>query len=177
MRNEFRTLLGIMVLSVFLIAGCSKTGGKALNSAVSGNQTAATQTGQVDPLKLVTRDEAVQALGEPVQPGELKDTGNPLGQKLVDFKATGSDHMLQLSVVVGTPDHDPGALFDGMRHGNPNTSYRDLAGLGDKAFSFPAGITVLKGDVVFSLTEMPVPKGQRLETLKALAVTVTQRLD
>lgn len=107
---------------------------------------------------------------------ELKDTGNDLGQKLVEFYATDSHHLLQLSIVVGTPGHDPGTIFDGWKNMDPKNPLPDITGLGDKAFSFPAGITVLKGNVVFTLTEVPLPKGTKFDDLKALTATVVQRL-
>ncbi|HWP97957.1 MAG TPA: hypothetical protein VN426_14025 [Syntrophomonadaceae bacterium] len=173
--------LALLILVLSLTACSSTTSKDAGQTPASKSESKA---GLIDPTKLITQEEATQALGEASKAAELKDTKNPLGQKLVLFNAASekSFKLLQLSFIqnegLATEKLASGytvkQLYTDTRKNLQDAT--DLPGLGDQAFWVPSGLHVLKGNVYFSITLTNLSKPDNLEKAKIVAQKVLSRL-
>ena len=135
-----------------LLAGCGSSGsadnatGSATNSATTTAGPAAASTGATDACTLVTEQDASTALG----------TTSGLG------KEAGSSHSSQCvygdGALIITTDDQGKTSFDTQRSAitaAPKGSWKDISGVGDRAFEAHAGpevtVTFYKGTIMVSI--------------------------
>jgi len=173
----------LMIWLLLLAAGCGgKTGApQGDNGAAKDTETARELA---DPLTLLTRAEAEAFLGEPVKEPELRDTENPLGQKIC-FYAPASDQaarFIQLSLVqnegmaknLRDQKYDVRQLYTETKKNF--TDARDVAGVGDEAFWSTNGLHILKGNAYLNISVGNSDKPENLELAKQVAEKALPRL-
>lgn len=134
----------VTLIAAVALAGCGSgkepttptgNGGGAVNSGPSGGG----DTALPDPCSLVTQDEAATALGKAVAAG-VPANGRE-GKSCVFSASVGSVVVLVFS------DADYGAIYASSKAAY-GTKFSDVPGVGDQAFSTPAGVYVHKGRLV-----------------------------
>jgi len=119
---------------------------------------------KLDPVKLLTKQEAQEALGKPVKDAEIKE--NPTG-KICVYSSQDGDSFIQLAL----QDKDNAVqIFTDLK---TNLKGIPAPGIGDNAFWAPPGLHVLKGKVYFSIAS---GKGGVQEINTKLAKIVLTRL-
>ncbi|MCL5291490.1 MAG: hypothetical protein M1548_03045 [Actinobacteria bacterium] len=160
MARKMLVSLLFLVALVTLAVGCSgakpaSTEGKG--SSASKREIKAKADGPlVDVKSLLTKAEVEAVLGEPVKDPELKETGNPLGQRIVTFTAV-ADSSLQMVTVsmVQTEGIDPQLKSNGRDAAKQFKivkvafdSIQPVTGVGDEAYWHKqTGFHVLKNNV------------------------------
>lgn len=180
-----RYLALLMLCVILFAAGCGGSG-KAGASQEDAGGAKETETAKVliDPGTLLTKAEAEAALGEQVKEPELKDTKNPLGQKLCIYKPVSekSDRFIQISVVQNE------GMSEKVRQNGTNVTqlYQDtkknltdakpVSGIGDEAFWGTNGLHILKGNVYLVISVGNTGRPENLELAKGVAEKVVSRL-
>jgi hypothetical protein len=174
----------LMFCMILLAAGC----GGSSKTATQGESGAAKDTGTVkglvDPQTLLTKAEAETLLGQPVKEPELKDTKNPMGQKLVFFSAVSDKALtfIQISLVqnegmsktLRDQKYDVKQLYTDTKKGLNDT--KDVAGIGDEAFWGTNGLHILKGSFYINISVGNTSKAENLELAKKVAEKAMPRL-
>jgi hypothetical protein len=137
--------------------------------------------GSSNPCGLLTKDEAEAFAGEAVTSPELKDTKNPLGQKMCLYN-TVSSRLIQISVI-RTADMAPDTRKHGQTAAKVYKSTKEMLepvepvqGVGDDAFWGTPGLHILKGDIYALISVGNTSKRENLELAKRIAAKVLPRL-
>lgn len=179
-----RRLIALLMFCVLLFAaGCGGSGKPGSPQGDSGSKET-TAKGLVDPGTLLTKAEAEAFLGEPVKDPDLKDTKNPLGQKIC-FYAPVSDtaaRFIQLSLVqnegMSKSQRDSGYTVKQLYEDTKKnlTDAKPVAGIGDDAFWGTNGLHILKGNVYLNISVGNSSKPESLELAKKVAEKALPRL-
>jgi hypothetical protein len=137
----------------------------------------------VNPGTLLSRDDAAALLGEPVDEGQLKQAGPPLGRVLCTYGASAqtSAEAVQLCVVRTQ------TMSDQLRHSGYSArklfedgkALQPVFGVGDEASRFGREIAVVRGDTEFNLSiglPTALASGMEAAALTATAGDVAARL-
>lgn len=178
MRPSNRLCLGAVLLAC--LAGCG-----------SSEDPAKAPAPQADPCALVSQAEAAQALAQEVQPGQPRDTANPLGQRICFYSGTGSEpplRFVQVSLVTSR-GMQPGLREQGYSAGRLYADSKallenpeEIAGLGQAAFfgggglKAGAGLHVLKGESYLVIQVASGEAKRNLDLAKGLAAKALARL-
>lgn len=174
-----------VLLCIGLLTSCSNSEKAGTPNPTSSQQSDATSK-VVDPVSLITQEEAASILGEPSKPAEVKTQQvNPMGQKEVIFNPVNEDSfkMLQLSIVQNegmnknmiASGYTVKKLYEDTRKGF--TEARDISGIGDQAFQRPSWLHVLKGNTYFVVfINNKTTDAQKEEAAKSLALKIISRL-
>lgn len=180
--KQFWPLIIFCVL--LLAAGCGGGADKAAAPAGSAGGAKETAKALIDPGSLLTKAEAEAALGGKVKEPELKDTKNPLGQKICFYEPVSEkiDHFIQISVV-----QNEGIAEKARQNGTSVTQLyqetkknltdaKPVSGIGDEAFWGTGGLHILKGNVYLVISVGNTSKPESLELAKGVAGKVVSRL-
>ena len=173
----------LLVFGLSFVAGCGNSG-KAETPQGNAGGVIGTSRGLVDPGTLLTRADAEAALGEQVKEPDLKDTKNPLGQKIC-FYAPVSDQsgkFIQISVVqnegMGKSLREQGYNVAQLYNETQKnlTGAKPVPGIGDEAFWGTNGLHILKGNVYLTISVGNTSRPENLEMAKRLAEKAVSRL-
>jgi hypothetical protein len=134
-----------------------------------------------DPCQLLSRSEAEKWLGEPVKAPELKETGNPLGQKMCLYEATSSPRFIHVSVIrteemsKKVREHGQSGLKVYQSTKEMLDPVRVVQGVGDDSFWATPGLHVLKGDDYLVIGVGNTDKEENLELARRIAEMVLSR--
>ncbi len=122
-----------------------------------------------DACSLLTKEEIQEAVGQPVQAGKLNTSANPAVGQPCEFKVGDYGVFSILSKIVGPGETADAAMAQLKKMG---MKYAEIAGLGDRSFSFDAGygmysLNTFKGSTYLIITLL-VP-GLAPDTQKACA--------
>ncbi len=183
---RLKLCLALLMFSVLLfVAGCGSSGKiGASQGDTGGAQETGAAKGLIDPCTLLTKSEAEAALGETVKEPELKDTKNPLGQKICFYAPVSdkSDRFIQLSVVqnegmtknLRDSGYNVKQLYEETKKNL--TDAKPVTGIGDDAFWGTNGLHILKGNEYLNISVGNTSKPGNLELAKGLAEKVVGRL-
>ncbi len=154
------------------------------------DKTAARAGGALNPCALITQQEAAEALGGVVQAGKLRQTANPLGQRICFYEGRSAAAMrfVQISLVTTAglsedlrrSGYSAAKLFQDSKKllGRP----KPVKGLGQEAFwggsglKAGAGLHVLARDVYLNISVAAGDARRDLEAAKVLAQKALARL-
>jgi hypothetical protein len=161
--------------------GTSASGASTTGTAASG----ASQTSGklLNPCDLLTQAEAATTLGEPVNPGKLTDSKNPLGQQLCFYSTVASSpRYVQVSLI------QTDGLTEALRksqYGTAKAQYdlnvaafpdkQEVPGVGEAAFYAGIGLHARKGDAYIQITAQ-VQGDNRKDAEIAVAKQVLSRI-
>lgn len=182
--NAWASIKGALINFVAgVIPGCGRPGKTAAPQANAPGTKQAAQ-GLVDPCKLLTKAEAEPALGEQVKDPVLKDTKNPLGQKMCLYlpMAEKSDKFIQIAVVqnegmrkeLRDQGYNVEQLYKETKNNLPDAM--PVPGIGDEAFWGTNGLHTLRGNVYLNISVGNTSKPENLELAKRVAEKVIGRL-
>ncbi len=145
---------------------------------------------KLDLAKLLTKEDAEEALGEKAANPNITDTHNPMGQKIISYHpATGTSmHSVQLSVIqnawfnsdLRATGYSVKKLQSDGKAQVPTA--QEIPGIGDAAYwngnldQVQAGIRVLKGNVHFSVNVWLGDNQKAFDEEKKLAAKIAARL-
>lgn len=185
MKRRVLLLVGSL-LCVGLLTSCSSTEKTGTTPTQTSSGQSDAKGSLVDPVTLITQDEAASILGEPSKPAEVKTSSvNPLGQKEVIFSpvSENSFKMLQLSFIQNegmnkdkvASGYTVKKLYEDTRKGFPDA--KDVTGIGDQAFLRPSWLHVVKGNTYFVIyVNNKATDTQKEEAAKSLAQKIVSRL-
>ncbi|MFZ3046792.1 MAG: hypothetical protein WA151_12835 [Desulfatirhabdiaceae bacterium] len=138
--------------------------------------------GSFDPCGLLTKAEVEALVGEPVKDSEMKETKNPLGQKMCLYTTVSSSRLIQISVV-RTDDMAPAIQKQGQRAAKIYNSTKEMLdpvkmvpGVGDDACWGTPGLHIIKGDVYVLISVGNTSKPENLDLARRIAEKVLPRL-
>jgi hypothetical protein len=135
-----------------------------------------------DPCGLLTRGEAASLAGEPVGVPELKESHNPLGQKMCLYNTESSSRLIQLSVIrsegiapkIRKQGQSAAKIYAATKEMlNP---VENVAGIGDDACWGTPGLHILKGESYVLVSVGNTSKRENLELARQIAMKVLPRL-
>ncbi len=131
---------------------------------------------------LLTQEEAEVLLGEPVKGPELKETKNPLGQKMCLYSTVSSSRLIQISVI-RTADMAPKIRKQGQSASKIYRTTKEMLdpmeqveGVGDDACWGTPGLHILKGAIYVLVSVGNTSKRENLELTRRIAEKVLPRL-
>ncbi|MHB8840328.1 MAG: hypothetical protein ACYC56_00840 [Candidatus Aquicultor sp.] len=179
-------IIFLSVLIAVAIAGCGGSSVKAPSEKERRveNQKTVANTKIVDPSLLITRQEAEEALGEPVKEATINKTGNAMGQVICLYNAVSeeSSRFIQISVIQtqgmsGVMREQAQSAITTFRTTKQNTDpMKEVPGLADDAFWGTPGLHILKGDVYLNIAVGNTNDPANLELAKKLAKIALSRL-
>lgn len=183
-KNKVVILLIFLCIINFSIIGCGNDGKNNNSTSAEGNtlttKESSKEAKQLDVSILITKEEAEDAIGMPVEDAQISKQ-EAIGQHILyyngkEFKPTAAS-FVQLSIS-RTQDmsHKQSAktIFTGIN--NNLEDHQSIEGLGDEAFWGTGGLYVLKGEIFFSVAVGNTGKPENLEICKKLARIVLKRI-
>lgn len=177
-----RWAAGILVMAIFVIAGCGNAGKTAEDQ---GDSTAKKTTSSevTDVRTLLTRAEAAELLGEPVKEPDYQ-VKEPMGQQLLFFstEADTALRFIQVSVVQneGMSGNLQSSGYNVIKlYQETKKMFKDnqsVTGIGDEAFWATNGLHILKGNYYINISTGNTEDPANLELAKKVADKVIPRL-
>ncbi|MFZ5644707.1 MAG: hypothetical protein ACOY46_14045 [Bacillota bacterium] len=182
---RLKSCLTLLIFSVILFAaGCGGGNEKAATTAESSGGAKEAAKVLVEPASLLTKAEAEAALGGQVKEPEIKDTKNPLGQKICFYAPVSEkeDRFIQISVVqnegmsknLRDTGYNVKELYEETKKNLADT--KPVPGFGDDAFWGTNGLHILKGSFYVNIAVGNTSRPENLEFAKGLAEKVVSRL-
>ncbi len=140
------------------------------------------QAAPLDPCTLLTKQEAETLTGEAITGPELKDSHNPLGQRMCLYTTGTTSRLIQVSVI-RTADMAPKVLKHGQSAAKVYQGTKEMlvpmekvSGIGDDACWGTPGLHILKGETYVLISVGNTNKRENLDLARRIADKVLRRL-
>jgi hypothetical protein len=138
--------------------------------------------GAFNPCELLNKGEAEVLIGEAVNEPALKETKNPLGQKMCLYSTTSSNRLVQISIT-RTVDMNAKVRENGQSAITIYTTTQQMlspveqvSGVGDNAFWGIPGLHILKGEVYILVSVGTTSKPENRDLARKIAEKLIPRL-
>lgn len=169
----------LMLLLTLLITGCGTSSAPSAQTPAKPAVAPAATSKIIEPCDLISKSDAQQYVGQPLQDPEKKETP-VVGLKLCIYNtiAEGSGKLLQIGLTqqsfMPNNGQTPKKIYDSLKSNFTNAL--KVEGIGDDAFISPPGLHVLKGGyyLTIAIGNSNDPKNQEL--LKTIGKKTVEKL-
>jgi len=188
MKRSVVILISLLII-LSVLTGCSKSATKVTTESQTKSNTSSeaksnTAGKLIEPFELISKSEAEQLIGEPLQDPKNTET-KAVGQKISFYEAVKEDPnnysrkflqvTLQQEAFMPDNGQSPKSIYGTIKSAFPTNDKVD--GVGDEAFIAPPGLHILKGSNYITIGVGNSNDAKNREILKAAGKKAVENLE